>query len=73
MIRDTETVRQYRIVHVVEQLAFYIAIMLPFVYVPLLLIGIDEPAHQLLFITLVALNVVVLIIGHSYNPRTGEP
>jgi len=46
--------------------AFWAAIALPFLYLPLLASGLDSTATQTAFLVLVALNVVTLLLGHSY-------
>jgi len=48
-------------------LAFWAAIALPFLYVPLLVSGLESSAVRTAFAVLVAGNVVTLLIGHSYS------
>lgn len=47
--------------------AFWLAIVLPFLYLPLLLGGLDTQAEQLAFVGLLVLNVVALVAGHEYR------
>lgn len=56
-----------RVPRVVEAAAFWSAIALPFVYLPLLFVGLDSVETQLLFAVLVALNVVTILLGHRYG------
>lgn len=51
----------------VRAIAFWGAIVLPFVYLPMLALGLDSVERQLLFISLVALNVVLVIVGHHHR------
>jgi len=48
-------------------LSFWIAIALPFVHLPLLAQGLGDPAVTLTFLTLLAVNVLALYVGHDYN------
>lgn len=47
--------------------AFWLAVVLPFLHLPLLLGGLDGNAEQLVFAGLLALNVVALVVGHEYR------
>lgn len=51
----------------VEIIAFWAAIALPFLYVPLLLTGISSQAELLTFVGLLALNVAALLAGHDHK------
>lgn len=59
------------IAHVVREpiagVAFWAAVALPFLYLPLLAAGLDTTRLQAAFLVLLALNVVTLLIGHSYQ------
>lgn len=46
--------------------AFWSAIALPFLHLPLLASGLESETTQVAFLVLLALNVVTLLIGHSY-------
>jgi hypothetical protein len=47
-------------------LAFWAAVALPFLYLPLLLGGLDGQ-QATVFLALLALNVVALVLGHEYG------
>jgi len=51
----------------VEAVAFWGAVVLPFVYLPLLFAGLDSVATQVLFLLLVVLNAVMILLGHRYE------
>jgi len=46
--------------------AFWTAIALPFLYVPLLASGLESGSVRMAFLLLVVANVVTLIVGHPY-------
>ncbi len=48
-------------------LSFWIAIALPFAYLPLLAGGLNDPTIALTFVTLLVVNVFALYAGHGYN------
>ena len=50
----------------IRGIAFWIAIALPFLYVPLLASGLDSTAVLTAFTALVACNAVALFVGHSH-------
>ena len=52
---------------VVEAVSFWCAIILPFIYLPLLFAGLNSGWTQLLFAALVAMNAVMIILGHQYG------
>ena len=54
------------VVRPVRFVAFWVATLLPFVYLPLLATGVVA-IHQLGFAGLVGLNAVAFVVGHSYN------
>ncbi len=47
--------------------AFWGAIALPFLYLPLLASGLESGTSVTAFLVLVGLNVVMLLVGHSYR------
>lgn len=51
----------------VRATAFWLAIALPFLYLPLVLGGLAGRAELLAFAGLVVLNLVALVIGHGYR------
>jgi len=46
---------------------FWLAVGLPFLYVPLLLSGLEATRHAFLVLGLVLLNLVALVAGRSYG------
>lgn len=57
-------------VHIVELGGFLFAIMLPFLYLPLLFVTGPEPARSLALAALIALHVIAIIVGARYEPRS---
>lgn len=53
--------------HPVRALAFWGAIALPFVYLPLLAFGLETPTQARAFIGLVGAHVLALFVGRSYS------
>jgi hypothetical protein len=51
----------------VTSLAFYTAIILPFLHVPLLVTGLESTSTALAFVALLALNVVAVIAGQPHR------
>lgn len=51
----------------VTGLAFWAAIALPFLHLPLLVTGLETTRMTVAFLFLLGLNVVTLIVGHSYR------
>jgi hypothetical protein len=51
----------------IEAIAFWSAIALPFVYLPLLAGGLDSQTKQLDFAVLVGLNAFAIVLGHRYG------
>ena len=51
----------------ITTVAFWTAIILPFLHVPLLLSGLQRSSVQLAFVALVALNVVALLLGQPHR------
>ncbi len=46
--------------------AFWLAVALPFLYVPLLFTGLSDTTAITAFLILLGANVVALLLGHSY-------
>lgn len=46
--------------------AFWVAVVLPFLYVPLLVTGLDGGPTTTAFVALLFANVLSLLIGHSH-------
>ena len=57
------------LLHGIRALSFWSAIVLPFFHLPLLVVGLDTPTQSVVFLGLLALNIVTLVIGHSYQPE----
>lgn len=51
----------------VEAVAFWSAIVLPFVYLPLLFVGLNTVSLQALFALLIVLNGVMILLGHQHG------
>ena len=64
-----DTVVRNAIFRPIEAIAFWTAIVLPFLYVPLLFVGLETSAELAAFLGLVALNIVAFIIGQGYKQR----
>ncbi|MDR5655696.1 hypothetical protein RH831_00670 [Halodesulfurarchaeum sp. HSR-GB] len=50
-----------------EAVGFWAAVALPFIYVPLILRGLDTSSMQLTVAVLIAVHLLALIAGHRYN------
>ena len=59
--------RNHRLLEPVQGVAFWAAIALPFVQVPLLLSGLGESTTVVAFLALLAVNVLALYVGHTYG------
>ncbi len=46
---------------------FWLGALLPFLYLPLFVAGIDSLARFLLLVGLLLLNVLALVVGHDYR------
>lgn len=51
----------------IEGIAFWSAIVLPFIYLPLLATGLSSATKQLIFAGLVVLNAVMILLGHRHG------
>ncbi|MDL5361509.1 hypothetical protein [Halalkalicoccus sp. NIPERK01] len=51
----------------IEAIAFWSAIALPFLYLPLLVSGLGSTAQLTAFLALLALHAVTIVGGHRYN------
>lgn len=56
-----------RLLDPVRGVAFWAAIALPFVQVPLVLSGLDEKTTVVAFVGLLVLNIFALYVGHTYH------
>lgn len=59
--------REHALTTPFEVVGFWTAVALPFLYVPLLLSGIDSQGELLTFVGLLALNLAALLAGHGYK------
>ncbi|WP_290817900.1 hypothetical protein [Halovivax sp.] len=55
-----------RLPSTITAVAFWLAALLPLVYLPVLLVGLDSAARFTLFVGLLGLNAVALVLGHDY-------
>ncbi|MHC3378391.1 hypothetical protein [Haloarcula sp. H-GB5] len=55
------------LVSAVRGIAFWTAIALPFLYLPLLVTGLNSGATRIAFVALVVCNAVTLRIGHAHG------
>lgn len=62
-----EAVNRSTLIRPIEAIAFWTAIALPFLYLPLLIVGLESVAELAVFLGLVALNVVAFVVGHRYK------
>ncbi|WP_135667686.1 hypothetical protein [Halorhabdus rudnickae] len=51
----------------IRGVAFWTAIALPFVQLPLIVSGLGEPTTAIAFLALLAVNVFALYVGHAYH------
>ena len=51
----------------VEAVAFWSAIALPFLYLPLLFTGLETTQELLAFLGLLGLNLVAFVVGHRHK------
>jgi len=55
------------LVRPVRLVAFWAAVILPFLHLPLLATGLESQSRTLAFIVLVAMNVCALVVGQGYG------
>ena len=51
----------------IEAIAFWAAVAMPFVYLPLLITGIDTTSEGIALVALIALHALALIVGRRYR------
>ncbi|MBZ6495396.1 hypothetical protein [Natrinema longum] len=56
-----------RLHHSVTAAGFWIGTLLPVVYLPVILAGIDSISRLSLFVGLLALHALALVVGHDYS------
>lgn len=54
---------------VVRAAGFWLAILLPFVYVPVVVMGATLPVEPSLIVAAVVGNLLALLIGHGHEPK----
>ena len=52
----------------IQAVAFWLAVVLPFVHLSLLATGLTSRTATLVFVGLLVLNVIAVFAGHSYDP-----
>lgn len=52
---------------IVEAVAFWTAVVLPVIYLPLLFTGLGAQSQRIIFASLVVLNAVMIVLGHRYG------
>jgi hypothetical protein len=50
---------------VVRRVGFWVAVVLPFLHLPLLFSGIDTSGEVVVYLSLLAVNVLALVLGHT--------
>ena len=63
---DGHSIRR-RFLDPVQGVAFWAAIALPFVQVPIVFSGLNEKSTVVAFIGLLVLNILALYVGHTYH------
>lgn len=61
--------RDNRLTAAIQAACFWLAIALPFLYVPLLVAGVETRPEGLALLVLLALNALSLLVGHSHRSR----
>ncbi|WP_435346753.1 hypothetical protein [Haloarchaeobius sp. HRN-SO-5] len=56
----------------VRMASFWLAVVLPFVHLPILLTGLGSADGAGTFLGLLALNMVTLVIGHGHGPGQSD-
>lgn len=51
----------------IQILGFWTAVVLPFLYLPLLAVGLETVSRLTAFLGLLALNILALLVGHPHN------
>jgi len=67
MLREMVSVPVMGVVSAVQAGAFWGAVVLPMVSLPMLVTSLDTRDGRLLFAALVVLNVVLLVLGHRHQ------
>lgn len=56
-----------RLIRPLEAVAFWSAIALPFLHLPLLIRGLETSGELITFFTLLTLNGIAILVGHPYK------
>ncbi|MFT4944878.1 MAG: hypothetical protein ACI9K3_000815 [Halovenus sp.] len=67
VLPETVSVPVMGVVSAVQAGAFWGAVVLPMVSLPMLVTSLDTRDGRLLFVALVVLNVVLLVLGHRHR------
>lgn len=51
----------------IRPVSFWLAVTIPFFYLPLILQGFTQPSDVLTFLGLLVVNVVALVVGHEHS------
>lgn len=62
-----EDFQEHALTTPLEVVSFWVAVVLPFLYVPLLLSGISLQGELLTFVGLLAINVAAFLVGHGHK------
>lgn len=54
----------------VTAISFWLATLLPVLYVPMFIIGLDSIVKFVTFLVLLTINVIALVVGHDYRTKT---
>ena len=56
------------VVRPIEAVAFWAAVAMPFVYLPLLIAGIETTSEGIALVVLISLHAAALVVGRRYSP-----
>ena len=63
----SEYLPQLSLVQPIARIAFWAAIVLPFLYLPLLATGLDSGAETVAFVALLVCNGLAIVLGQQYG------
>lgn len=52
----------------IETTAFWTAVIIPFIYLPVFALDELIPMKGLVFVSLIGINILALLAGHGYDP-----
>ena len=67
---ETRLSSSFSFVSSIRFIGFWAAVVLPFLYVPLLANGLETSGQLQTFLLLLAANIVALLFGHHHRKRT---